>query len=257
LKEQLSKQEFREADYLDQLKSERLQNEKLLALLRQAEHEIERSSVQINMSKSLRVLQERENESNAKVEPAEPVLSKFRQEHEKEKIQGMEEKDKFKRLFADKMVELEARDADLRDTCSINEKLKVQLERISHELRSKAAQVDKMKPMVESLERKASVLREYVGKLTTKCEEWKESNDRQSTVIEKMQQKNLRLREKSSQIVVRYKKLSEGIKRRNQTKNEDSANWRQGRTKLNDVPGQLERELEQIAKELSLSPQGK
>jgi hypothetical protein len=258
LKEQLSKLELRESELLDQLKKAKRQNEKLFALLHQAEQEIERSTKQIKeMSKSIVTLQERETETNVKVENAESESLQLRKDLEKTRIQGVEEKDKLKLLLADKRAEFEVMDAQLRDKCVKYETLQANLEKATNQLSLKEAEVDKMKPMMESLEKKNSVLREYIRKLTGKCEEWEESYEKQTVAIEKLQQKNSRIRDKASQIADRYRKLSLDIQCRKRIQVEDRANWRHERTKLNDVHGQLERELEQIANELSFSLQEK
>ena len=66
----------------------------------------------------------------------------------------------------------------------------------------------------DSLEKKCAKLRDYIRKLTLKCEEWEASYQRQSKAIEKLQANNLRIRQKATEMASRYRKLSGDIQRK-------------------------------------------
>ncbi len=108
------------------------------------------------------------------------------------------------------------------------------------------------KAKIDTLEEKCARLREYVRKLTTKCEEWEESYDRQSRTVEKLQEKNSRIRDKASDLAMRYRKLAGEAKHWTKKHHEDRIKWTEERSNLREVHMTLEQELEQITRELTL-----
>ena len=92
---------------------------------------------------------------------------------------------------------------------------------------------------------------EYIRKLTSKCEEWEISYERQSRAIEMMQEKKTRMKERTAEIASRYRALATDINRRKKLHKNDRERWSHERSNLNSVHAALERELEQIAKELA------
>lgn len=107
-----------------------------------------------------------------------------------------------------------------------------------------------LKATVGSLETKCSRLREYIKKLTKKCEEWELSYEEQAHAIVELQAKNLKARENASKLANRYRKLKGEIQRKKKSHRDDRAKWICERSTLNEVHVQLEEELELIAKEL-------
>ncbi|KAG7353969.1 hypothetical protein IV203_003325 [Nitzschia inconspicua] len=256
LKEKLSTVELQGSEHLNQLHEERLQNEKLLSLLQQAEQEMERSTVQIKeMAESMKALQERENEAAAKAHTLASDLQQLRQVHELVQSKSSEERDQLKHLLEQKSAQLEECHLQLSEATFRSEQLKAGLETASIKRYSKESEVNRLNSIVESLEKKTSILRDYVRKLTVKCEEWEESYDKQSVAMEKLQLKNSKIREKAHLIAEKYKKLAGDVQQRKRMHQEDRTKWSSERSNLNHVHLQLEQELEQIARELSLSPQ--
>ena len=96
---ELKKHKLREADWMHQLDDEKNQNEKLWALLRQAEQEMERSTVQIHeMSSSMAILQQREHKATCNAESLDAELNQVKIDLERitaERTQG------FKKMQAD------------------------------------------------------------------------------------------------------------------------------------------------------------
>jgi chromosome segregation ATPase len=123
--------------------------------------------------------------------------------------------------------------------------------RISNLLRLKETEEMSHKATVETLDKKCARLRDYIRKLTTKCEEWEDSYDRQARAVEKLQEKNAQIRDRASDIAIRYRKLAGDAKHRTKKHNEDLMKWTRERSNLREVHTTLEQELEQIAKELS------
>jgi chromosome segregation ATPase len=85
-------------------------------------------------------------------------------------------------------------------------------------LRSKESEENRLRSKIDSLDTKCSRLREYIKKLTAKCEEWELSYEQQANSMEKLQSKNLRIRERASEIANRYRKLAGVVERRNQVR---------------------------------------
>ena len=109
----------------------------------------------------------------------------------------------------------------------------------------------KLRSKSDMLETKCSRLRDYVRKLTTKCEEWELSYEKQSKLLEKMQARNGKTRQKASELASRYRKLTGDLQHKSKIHYEDRAKWTAEKTSLQQVHEQLEQELEVIAKELS------
>jgi chromosome segregation ATPase len=253
LADELSKYELREADHLKQLCDERAQNDKLFMLLRQAEQEMERSTTQIReMSEAMERAQEREHEANERAKSRESEVAILKEDFEKLRVEKKEELEKLKRALSENAMKLEEKDSLLLENNSVIDSMKHQLEDASYQLRSKEAEERSLKSTIQSLEQKTARLRDYVRKLTTKCEEWEESYEKQSRAIEKLQEKNARIRDKATDIADRYRKLAGEVQRKKRMYHEDRARWSNERSSLNHVHMALEKELEQITKELSL-----
>ena len=85
-------------------------------------------------------------------------------------------------------------------------------------LKVKETDGSKLRLANESLENKCSRLREYIKKLTAKCEEWEVSYERQAKSIEKLQAKNVRIRERASEMVHRYRRLAGDVRRKSKVR---------------------------------------
>lgn len=85
--------------------------------------------------------------------------------------------------------------------------LQSNFEKVSTSLRSKEIEESRLRSAIGSLETKCNRLREYIKKLTTKCEEWEQSYERQAKYIDKLQEKNVIIRE-------RYRKLAGDVQRK-------------------------------------------
>lgn len=123
---------------------------------------------------------------------------------------------------------------------------------ISGLMRSMETEAISNKATVDKLENKCTRLRDYIRKLTTKCEEWEQSYDRQARTVEKLQEKNARIRDKASDIANRYRKLAGDAKHSTKKHHEDRMKWTDERSNLREVHMTLEQELELITKELSI-----
>lgn len=127
---------------------------------------------------------------------------------------------------------------------------KADLERVSKEQKSGNAEEKQLRSVVNSLETKCSRLRDYIKKLTKKCEEWEVSYDQQVSTIEKLQAKNLKIREKASEVAGRYHRLKEDVQKRKKSHKDDKIKWTHERSTIHEVHARLEEELELITKEL-------
>jgi chromosome segregation ATPase len=85
-------------------------------------------------------------------------------------------------------------------------------------LRSKESEETKLRSKSEALETKCTRLREYIRKLTSKCEEWEASYDRQSMVLEKLHARNGKSKQKAAELAHRYKKLAGDIQRKSKVR---------------------------------------
>jgi hypothetical protein len=93
LKESIFQLQEMEVGYMTQIEEEKVQNEKLFALLRQAELEMERSAKQIReMSTALSRLQQQESEANEKARSTENECVKIRKELEQVQREVTEER---------------------------------------------------------------------------------------------------------------------------------------------------------------------
>ena len=72
----------------------------------------------------------------------------------------------------------------------------------------------RLESTVTSLEVKCGRLREYIKRLTSKCEDWETSYERQARVIEKLEGKNVKIRAWASGIQMKYKQLAGDVNRR-------------------------------------------
>lgn len=173
------------SQYQKQVEDEKAQNKKLAELLHQAEQEMERSVGQIReMSSALSQLQQQE---------AEMVFKTQSLEQERESMQ--EELSQIRNALCQERKLAQHRGNEL-----------------SHELSCKRKNEEELRSTIESLESKSSRLREYVKKLTIKCEEWEKSYERQGKSLEKLQTKHARMREKACEMAARYKQLSGHVK---------------------------------------------
>jgi chromosome segregation ATPase len=226
-------------------------NEKLFDLLRQAEEEMERSTLQIKeMSNAMAVMQQRENESTNDIKLMESELLKLKNESETS-IFEKEEFAKVKQFLLDTSATLEKRESQILEMNSEINSMRSEIEEATSLLRSKESEEHSLKVNIQSCEMKNSRLREYIRKLTTKCEEWETSYDRQSRAIDRLQEKKARMKEKACDIAGRYRTLLADINRRKKLHQHDREKWSNERSNLNSVHAALEQELEQIAKELA------
>jgi chromosome segregation ATPase len=94
---ELTNNRMRETDWMQQLENEKVQNEKLWSLLRQAEQEMERSTVQIHeMSSSMTILQQHEHSASSKADSLEAELSQVKIDMQKTSIEQTNEIQKWK-----------------------------------------------------------------------------------------------------------------------------------------------------------------
>lgn len=252
LNNDLSKQKIRESDHIKQAEDQIAQNEKLFDLLRQAEEEMERSTFQIKeMSEAMAIMQRRENETNNTIKLVESELLELKNESEMSDHEKKEELTRVKELLIDSSATLEKKESEVLKMSSLINTMKSEIEDVTSRLRSKESEEHSLKINIESCEKKNSRLREYIRKLTTKCEEWETSYDRQSRAIDRLQEKNSRIKEKACEIASRYRALVADVNRRKKMHQHDRDKWSHERSNLNSVHAALERELEQIAEELS------
>eukprot|EP00934_Nitzschia_sp_Nitz4_P001708 Nitzschia sp. Nitz4//scaffold19_size178191//144666//148939//NITZ4_002006-RA/size178191-augustus-gene-0.157-mRNA-1//-1//CDS//3329540768//1708//frame0 len=219
--------ESSEASYVElksQVQEEKSQNAKLYELLRLAEVEMDRSATQIReMSTALSKLQQQESDLTARTRLA-----------EQENATAQKELERIQREVLDERV---------------NDKERAK--HLAHELEARNGLVESMQSTIASLESKGSRLREYVKKLTVKCEEWESSYERQARSMEKLKASNLRTREKANAVAAKYKQLAEHVKSKNKGHTEDRDKRSGERHDLQMIHTQLEKELEKITQELS------
>ena len=252
LSNDLSKHEIRKSDQSKQAEDHASQNEKLLDLLRQAEQEMERSTLQIKqMSQAMALMQQRENDAGINIELIGSELMKLKNESEANELEKKEDLSNVKHLLLDASAELDKKESQIIEINSQMNSMRSEIEDITSLLRSKESEEHSLKANIQSYEKKNGRLREYIGKLTTKCEEWEISYDRQSRAIDRLQEKKARMKEKASDIACRYRSLVADINRRKKLHQHDREKWSHDRSNLNTVHAALEKELEQIAKELA------
>ena len=73
---------------------------------------------------------------------------------------------------------------------------------------------------INSLEIKCSRLRDFIKKLTLKCDEWEASYEKRGHAMEKLQGREARTRERATEIANRYQKLVGSMKRKSQVRQE-------------------------------------
>eukprot|EP00536_Pseudo-nitzschia_multiseries_P010131 jgi/Psemu1/307055/fgenesh1_kg.300_\ len=251
LNDDLSKRVIRETDHMKNSEDQTAQNEKLFDLLRQAEEEMERSSLQIqDMSEAMAAMQQREYESNNSIKLIESELIEFKNESKTLELEKNEELNKIKCLLLDTSATLEKKESQILEMNSKINNLKSEIEDATAALRSKESEENSLRVNIQSCEKKNTRLREYIRKLTSKCEEWEASYDRQSRAIDRLQEKKARIKEKACDIAGRYRALVADVNRRKKMHQNDREKWSHERSNLNSVHAALEQELEQIAKEL-------
>jgi len=235
-----------------QTHDQKSQNEKLFRLLHQAEGEMERSTSQIKeMSEAMSMMQQREIEGNTKIQLMESELTTLKNESDAKEVERREELTKIKHLLLDASKALEQKDSQILGMDSEMNNLRSKIEEATILLRSKEYEEQSLKVNIQSYENKNVRLRDYIRKLTAKCEEWEASYERQSKAIDILQQKKARMKEKACEIADRYKTLVTDVNRRKKLHQDDRSKWNNERSNLNSVHAALERELEQIAKELA------
>ncbi len=241
-----------DSDQTKRAEENTFQNEKLLDLLRQAEKEMERSTCQIKeMSKAMALMQRREIDANNDIELMRSELMKKQNDSEANSVGKKEDLTKLKTLLVDTSEVLEEKESQIIEMKSQMNSLRSELVEVTSVLRSKVSEEHCLKASVQSFEKKNSRLREYIRKLTDKCEEWEISYDRQSRAIDRLQEKKARMKEKASDVAGRYRALVADINRRKKLHLNDREKWSQAQSNLNSVHAALEKELEQIAKELA------
>jgi len=247
----MSTHELHEVDQMKLGAEQKEQNEKLFILLRKAEQEMERSTSQIKeMSETMALLQQRENEANESVNLLESELKEVKDGSEKSLNEKREESRKIKLLLLEASSTLEKKESQLSEMNSQVNCMKSEINDVTSKLRSKENEEHSLKLNIQSCEKKNSRLREYIRKLTTKCEAWEESYDRQTKAINRLQEKNTRIREKASDIAGRYRTLVGDLNRRKKSHLHDRENWKNERSSLHTVHEALEQELQDISKAL-------
>lgn len=130
---------------------------------------------------------------------------------------------------------------------------KTELEKMADHLQSQATMLASREEKLIASESKCSRLREYIQKLTKKCEEWEKSYDHQLQCIEKLRRKNVKVLDKASEIARKYHKLKADVQRKQTSHNSNRKKWNHERSNIQSVHMQLEEELDLIAKELNAS----
>jgi len=252
LYDDLSKREVRETDQLKHAKDQTAQIEKLFAILSKAEEEMNRSSLQIEeLSEAMTTMQQREHEANNNVKLMESELAGLKNQSKTSEIEQNEEFGKIKCLLLHTSATLEKKESQILEMNSQMNNLKSEIDGVTTLLRSKESEEHSLRVNVQSCEKKNIKLREYIRKLTNKCEEWEASYDRQSRAIDRLQEKNSRIKDKACDIAGRYRALVADVNRRKKMHLHDREKWSHERSNLNNVHVALEQELEQIAKELA------
>jgi len=252
LNDDLSKCVIRETDHIKHVGDQTAQNEKLFDLLRQAEAEMERSKLQIqDLSEAIAAIQQREHEANSNIELMESELIERKNQSKILELEKNEEITKIKCLLLDTSATLEKKDSQILEMNSQINNLKSEIDDTAAVLRSKESEERCLRVNIQSCEKKNTRLREYIRKLTNKCEEWEASYDRQSRAIDRLQEKKTRIKEKACDIANRYRALVADVNRRKKMHQNDREKWSHQRSNLNSVHAALEQELEQIANELA------
>lgn len=197
------------------------------------------------------MMQQRETEANTNIKLMESELMRLKNESETSEFEKIEELTKVKDLLLDTSAALEKKESKILEINSQTNIMRSEIEEITSLLRSKEYEEQSLKVNIQSCEKKNSRLREYIQKLTTKCEEWETSYDRQSRAIDRLQEKKARIKEKACAIAGRYRDLVTDINQRNKMQQHNREKRSHERSNLNSVHAALEKELEQIAKELA------
>mmetsp|Transcript_11576 Transcript_11576/g.27855 ORF Transcript_11576/g.27855 Transcript_11576/m.27855 type:complete len:1350 (-) Transcript_11576:116-4165(-) len=234
------------------LAEERKQSEQLCSLLGQAEFEMERSALQIQeMSAALSHVQQNEVELNEKIRESEREYSSCSEQL----VSLQKEVSNERKEIQEKIFELEEtlkeQESQLMETTAELSATKSELEKMMDYQQSQATMLASQEEKLMASESKCARLREYIQKLTKKCEEWEKSYDQQFQCIEKLRRKNIKVLDKGSEIAKKYHKLKADVQRKRICHNSDREKWSNERSNIQAVHVQLEEELDLIAKELN------
>ena len=246
-----STRDIHETDQMKLAVEQKEQNEKLFALLRQAEIEMERSTWQIKeMSEAMAEMQQRESDAIENIDLLESELNEVKDRAEKNVSERMDELRKVKSLLLEASSTLEEKESQLLQLNSKLNCMKSEVDDATSHLRSKENEERSLKINFQSCEKKNGRLREYIRKLTLKCESWEDSYDRQTKHIDRLQEKNVKIRAKANDIAGRYRSLVGDLKTRKKLHLNDREHWRSERSNLHDVHAALEQELQNISEQL-------
>mmetsp|Transcript_58588 Transcript_58588/g.88367 ORF Transcript_58588/g.88367 Transcript_58588/m.88367 type:complete len:1469 (+) Transcript_58588:145-4551(+) len=241
-----------ETEYKKQIREDQEQNDKLLSLLRQAEQEMDRSAKQIReLSGALSRMQEEEAHAAEKADSSHKELMHVQAKFTNELAGMTKERDEAigKLSKSAAMVqEKESRLFELENQLVIAH---AQISSSAELIQTKDEEGRTLLSKINSLETKCSRLRDFIKKLTLKCDEWEVSYEKQGQAMEKLQARDARTRERAAEIANRYQKLVSSLKRRTQHHKDDREKWTAERSHLHQVHTRLEEELETIARELS------
>merc|ERR1711865_819538 len=227
-----STRDIHETDQMKLAVEQKEQNEKLFALLRQAE------------------MQQRESDAIENIDLLESELNEVKDGAEKNVSERMDELRKVKSLLLEASSTLEEKESQLLQLNSKLNCMKSEVDDATSHLRSKENEERSLKINFQSCEKKNGRLREYIRKLTLKCESWEDSYDRQTKHIDRLQEKNVEIRAKANDIAGRYRSLVGDLKTRKKLHLNDREHWRSERSNLHDVHAALEQELQNISEQL-------
>ncbi|CAJ1946989.1 unnamed protein product [Cylindrotheca closterium] len=235
------------------LSQERKQNDKLCSLLGQAEFEMERSALQIQeMSAALSHLQQNEAKLSEKIRTREKEYSSCSEQLVSLQKEVSNERKEIQKEKIELEETLKEQESQLVETTAELSATKSELEKIMDYQQSQATIISSQEEKIMASESKCKRLREYIQKLTKKCEEWEKSYDQQFKCIEKLRRKNTKVLDKGSEIAKKYHKLKADAQRKRTSHHSDREKWSSERSNIQAVHIQLEEELDLIAKELNL-----
>ena len=114
---------------------------------------------------------------------------KLKNQSKASEFENEEDFAKVKTLLINTSTELEKKENQIIAMTSEINRMQSEIEEMNSLLRSKESEENSLKANIESSENKNTRLREYIRKLTAKCEEWEVSYDRQSRAIDRLQEK--------------------------------------------------------------------
>lgn len=123
-------------------------------------------------------------------------------------------------------------------------RLQDQLDESTASLRTMTNEFKMASTRSDHLELKCSRLRDYIRKVTGKCDQWEDFYDRQAEVVEGLKRANERTRQKTAELARRYQE-------RDQIHDKERAVWTAQKCNLDFIHSQLEEELHGIANELA------